>query len=179
MKKAILYLSMLATMTASTGAMAEKYYYKQRLDGVKAEVNQEDLDNRAMCLNESIQITNDWTNLRYIYHNESMYVKDVVYGINFSDNSWRIYAGEDGSKSVNDPSEYHQVTMTSDILKGEAKRFFEVGTRYRLKIATEQGLVERLNGSNRYKIQSEEMGEVEKKTENYDWCIENGYEVAE
>ena len=188
MKKAILYLSMLATMTASTGAMAEKYYYKQRLDGVKAEVNQEEsdnqeeLDNQAMCLNQAVNMKTEWENFGILYNKSSSYVKDSVYGVIFkpeiSSGSPIIYAGGDVSERLVSEDESITAIMTEKLLKGEARNYFQVGETYRMRIYKEGGKRGESSNANLYALYTEKKNEIEEKTENYDWCIENGYPVS-
>ena len=182
MKKTVLYLSMLATMTASTGAMAEKYYYKQRLDGVKAEVNQEELDNQAMCLEQTINVQTKWVE-HGIFHNNARYSKDAVYGIIFKPEvvsaPSRVHAGLDVFTNVPTDTSFITATMTEQVLEGESRNFFEVGESYRIRIYKEGGVMKEHSNAYQYAIYTQKEVEVEEKTENYDWCIENGYEVAE
>ncbi|EHA17152.1 hypothetical protein [Halomonas sp. HAL1] len=175
-------------VASSSLALAEgKFAYRQPLQGVNAsptfamtksekQFYEENKANIEMCSVQKDEIRN-WE-LDQIRHYNGDF-QDIIAGYAYDNGIFKIFVGSDISRVIDSIDHSATGVMTEERLSGKViSNYLEVGAKYRARFHIDGGVKEQGSTYQAYALYLEKEKVISEKTENYDWCVANGYETA-
>lgn len=137
---------------------------------------------KEMCSQEGYVENKEWSFDQIRYVKTSSYVKDTIAAFVWKEaDTIIIYAGTDIGGQGDRPATINSFvygTTTNDILDGDAGMYLEPNIEYRVRAYTNNGPSGENSNTWHYPLYIEKAKTTLEKSENYDWCVSNGYETA-
>jgi len=151
--------------------------------GMTETEKQEYLANVEMCLKEEILEITTWSGGKNIFHWPSgeTRMNNLIYGQIEENGTSDIVIGSSDHflrKYGQSTSSYITYITPDKSLGSPAGEYFDLNSRFRVKVVNDKNQAEMIRGILRYPLYAEKETILNEKTENYDWCVNNGYQTA-